>query len=537
MYNGTTNIFNWKLIIILIFSLSLINAANNRSCHKCLRRVKRTVKESAVNHYLSRLPIVKYNGSSGPDTGEYPHDIISVKLRRRGLVVLHVIGLFYMFIALAMVCDEFFVPSLDVICETLVISDDVAGATFMAAGGSAPELFTSFIGTFVARSNVGVGTIVGSAVFNILFVIGTCAMVSKEILQLTWWPLARDCFFYSLDLILLIIFFTDERIDWYESTILFLMYLVYVSFMAKNDQIGTIVRSCYEGNNKVANVEEEAEEDRNATRYLGIQLDTDKLESSPSKHAATEYLGATITQIQIPKLPIPLREIEELELVVDPPPPPPDLSRVSVDSSDLAFRTDAAYSGIQKERFKSSTNASLMETDEEENEPLDLTWPDTFFERVNYILLAPIMYLLWFHHMDWFIYLFYGMVGESDWGNSTSVPDLITSVLVARKGLGDMAVSSSIGSNIFDVTVGLPIPWIIFALVYNGRAVNVESEGMFCAMILLFAMLVAVITTISCSNWKMKRSFGVTMFCLYFIFLSFSLLLEYSIIPCPTIKM
>ena len=36
----------------------------------------------------------------------------------------------------------------------------------------------------------------------------------------------------------------------------------------------------------------------------------------------------------------------------------------------------------------------------------------------------------------------------------TSIPDLFTSVIVARKGFGDMAVSSSVGSNIFDVTVG-----------------------------------------------------------------------------------
>lgn len=36
----------------------------------------------------------------------------------------------------------------------------------------------------------------------------------------------------------------------------------------------------------------------------------------------------------------------------------------------------------------------------------------------------------------------------------TSIPDLITSVLVARKGYGDMAVSSSVGSNLFDVTIG-----------------------------------------------------------------------------------
>ena len=31
----------------------------------------------------------------------------------------------------------------------------------------------------------------------------------------------------------------------------------------------------------------------------------------------------------------------------------------------------------------------------------------------------------------------------------TSVPDLITSVIVAKKGLGDMAVSSSIGEDFF----------------------------------------------------------------------------------------
>ena len=43
----------------------------------------------------------------------------------------------------------------------------------------------------------------------------------------------------------------------------------------------------------------------------------------------------------------------------------------------------------------------------------------------------------------------------------TSIPDLITSVIVARKGFGDMAVSSSVGSNIFDVTVGcvIYVPW------------------------------------------------------------------------------
>jgi Ca2+/Na+ antiporter len=65
----------------------------------------------------------------------------------------------------------------------------------------------------------------------------------------------------------------------------------------------------------------------------------------------------------------------------------------------------------------------------------------------------------------------------------TSVPDLLSSVIVARQGLGDMAVSSSIGSNIFDVTVGLPVPWLLFIMVYN-KSVYVDSTGNFIIIIL-----------------------------------------------------
>ncbi len=50
--------------------------------------------------------------------------------------------------------------------------------------------------------------------------------------------------------------------------------------------------------------------------------------------------------------------------------------------------------------------------------------------------------------------LFEQVTGTTLLAAGTSVPDLISSVIVARKGYGDMAVSSSIGSNIFDITVG-----------------------------------------------------------------------------------
>ena len=128
---------------------------------------------------------------SNETISQFPSDIFTRKQRRHGALLLHTLGLVYMFVALAIVCDEFFVPSLGVITEKLQISDDVAGATFMAAGGSAPEFFTSVIGVFISNDNVGIGTIVGSATFNILCVLAFCVIFSREVLQLTWWPLFR----------------------------------------------------------------------------------------------------------------------------------------------------------------------------------------------------------------------------------------------------------------------------------------------------------------------------------------------------------
>lgn len=116
------------------------------------------------------------------------------------------------------------------------------GATFMAAGGSAPELFTSVIGVFVSFDDVGIGTIVGSAVFNILFVIGMCALFSKTLLSLTWWPLFRDCTFYSVSLLTLIYFFSDNLIYWWEALLLFLIYVSYAVFMKFNVSVERAVK-------------------------------------------------------------------------------------------------------------------------------------------------------------------------------------------------------------------------------------------------------------------------------------------------------
>lgn len=53
------------------------------------------------------------------ETGLFPNDAFSLQQRRHGAIILHFGGLIYMFIALAIVCDEYFIPSLGVITETV----------------------------------------------------------------------------------------------------------------------------------------------------------------------------------------------------------------------------------------------------------------------------------------------------------------------------------------------------------------------------------------------------------------------------------
>lgn len=97
----------------------------------------------------------------------------------------------------------------------LKVSPDVAGATFMAAGSSAPELATVVIGVFLAKDDIGVSGVIGSAVFNIMFVIAVCGLASTTVTYLNWWPLCRDSFFYTISILIMLLAIYNETISWY----------------------------------------------------------------------------------------------------------------------------------------------------------------------------------------------------------------------------------------------------------------------------------------------------------------------------------
>jgi len=152
---------------------------------------------------------------------------------------------------------------------------------------------------------------------------------------------------------------------------------------------------------------------------------------------------------------------------------------------------------------------------------------ESCWKRNNYIatFIGAIIYIGIYSYIMLYLAIIIGnhfkipdaVMGITILAAGTSTPDLITSVLVARQGQGDMAVSSSIGSNIFDILVGLPLPWLIFAF-YRGEAIQVTASSLTVSILLLVLMLLLVLCTIVYNGWVMTKSLGYWMFFFYFVF-------------------
>ena len=57
------------------------------------------------------------------------------------------------------------------------------------------------------------------------------------------------------------------------------------------------------------------------------------------------------------------------------------------------------------------------------------------------------------------------------------MPDFLSSLIVARKGRGDMAIANALGSNIFDVLICLGVPFALKSMSEDFRAVSVGTRN------------------------------------------------------------
>jgi len=109
------------------------------------------------------------------------------------------------------------------------MSQFVVGLTIVAVGTSLPELLTSLVATFQDLSEYVVATAVGSNIANIFLIIGIAAILTKRLI-IKKETVNLDLPILSIATALFLIMVIDGRVDFIESVVLLLTYLVYIAF-------------------------------------------------------------------------------------------------------------------------------------------------------------------------------------------------------------------------------------------------------------------------------------------------------------------
>ena len=334
---------------------------------------------------------------------------------------------------LAVVTEGFFIPSLDQISRRLRLSDEVAGASLMAMGSSAPELAIALIALFSgggAHSDVGIGTIVGSAVFNILVITGVSAVIAGG-LHIHPFAVRRDTLYYCLSIAYLAFIFSDGEVQLHEAILGLAAYVGYVLLLVF-----------------VKAPDAESQQVRRASH---------KPVDQPKGGGIFKSISALLTRT--------------LRLVTG----APDKNYVWAFIVAIGLIIALSYALVE---------ATVV-----------------FAAGIGIPPVVVALTLL---------------------AAGTSAPDLISSIDVARDGRGGMAVANAIGSNIFDIFIGLGFPWLLAILLGGMGAVHVGSGDLWISIGILLGTTIVLYVLLQ-SQRMLSRREGWTLLALYLAYALYTL--------------
>ncbi len=333
---------------------------------------------------------------------------------------------------LSIITDGFFLESLDQIAHRWKIPSNVAGASLMAAGSSSPELAIALLSLFIAggkHSDVGIGTIIGSAVFNILVITGASAVVRPA--RVTWQVVTRDCVVYVASIGLLLLAFQDGAITLLEAVWFVGLYAVYLFILFQWE-------SLFPAQEPPPIVEVEA-----------------KLES--------------------------LRQDPHLYHRIN-----------NAVEGGIGF-----LMGNPRQAYWRAFLVSIA-----------------FISGISWALVESAVNLAEAMHVPPVIIALTILAG------GTSVPDLISSMIVAGQGRGEMAIANAVGSNIFDILMGLSVPWII-VLLFRQDVVHVGTENLWLSTLILLGTVVLLFVFLSTER-LLSRKEGWGLLATYVVFVIWS---------------
>ncbi|MGS0675930.1 calcium/sodium antiporter [Shewanella sp. 0m-4] len=122
-----------------------------------------------------------------------------------------------------------FVDGAVAMAKSFGISEVIIGLTIVAIGTSMPELVTSIVAALKGQSDIAIGNVVGSNIFNVLGILGVTALIhpiiGSEISNLDWAAMI------ALAVLLLPFAYTGLRIGRREAGLLIAGYFAYIGYI------------------------------------------------------------------------------------------------------------------------------------------------------------------------------------------------------------------------------------------------------------------------------------------------------------------
>ncbi|XP_066251375.1 sodium/potassium/calcium exchanger 4-like isoform X2 [Euwallacea similis] len=433
------------------------------------------------------------NDSENKGDDDFPKFLTDLQLRHGGIALCVLIAI-YCFTLLAIVCDKYFIPSIERLCEVLNISADVGAATFMSVATSCPELSTNLIATFITDSNLGIGTIVGSSMFNSLGVASIGSLAAIRPIKLDWWPVTRDVCIYMVSICILVAIVWDKIIYWYEGLVLFICYFIYFIIMFQNPRMSAFVKKHFEKK---------------------------KISAESGKDPERQYRRNSV--------------------------------RTSVISAFGSYVEETRRSAFENsEEFKKHQEILEQKTIEKEKKsPFVIpsggwftkfmffyTWPIKMVLRLtipnpkllpNWWWVTLMLCIFWIggnaYMVSWMVSIIGNILNIPDtvqgmtiMAAGGSLPESLSIAIMTRRGEGKMGVSNSLGANSMNILFSLGMPWFFktISMGANDQAfIRIESGSIIYTITALLLVAIFLYVTLYFNNFTLSKTTGIILISVY----------------------
>ncbi|MBI5459650.1 calcium/sodium antiporter [Methanobacterium sp.] len=306
---------------------------------------------------------------------------------------------------------DLFVDNLVDIGGALGISEIILGVTASAIGTSLPEFGSAVIASLSGSVEIGVGTVIGSNIWNIAGILGISAAVAG-LIRTNKEGLTRDWLMMLISSLILIFFMLFGNINWIASVVMITVYCFYMWILIKSQR----------------------------------------------KHSADEK-----TKIE-PIKPEPITKNPEKQ----------EGPKKAINKKSIAFVVMGLIGLIVGCRLLVYSGVELA-----------------------HIVGIPEM-----------------IMGLFTLAIGTSIPELVVTLSSAMKGLHDLSIGTVLGSNTFNIIIGIGIPALILSVPVETLSLTFDAPVMIFVTVLLMAL-------IKMGKGKLNRVGGIILLVTYLVYAVF----------------